>query len=180
MRLEQLDKAAIIQVSLVIMTATDAMIPPFIVPASSKYLVLPDRPGALFTAVDWGKRVTFRRPAIMTATAKPISSSSVRKVLTARFYKRLSGGTFSNELFGLASDLVVPGDYDGDGKTDLCTVRNNAGFLDWHFEPSGTPGSTDVVDTWGITGDLTVQGDYDGDGKTDYAVWSRARRPRFI
>ena len=89
----------------------------------------------------------------------------------ARFYKRLSGGSFSTELFGLASDAVVPGDYDGDGKTDLATFRNVGGFFEWHFEPSGTAGSTDVVDTWGITGDLTVQGDYDGDGKTDYAVW---------
>lgn len=126
---------------------------------------------ALFTAVQWGQTGDFLAPGDYDGDGKSDFVVQRPEGGNARFWKRLSAGTFSTELFGLASDLVVPGDYDGDGKTDLCTVRNNAGFLDWHFEPSGTAGSTDVVDTWGISGDLTVQGDYDGDGKTDYAVW---------
>ncbi len=128
-------------------------------------------PSALFTAVNWGQTGDFPAPGDFDGDGKSDFVVQRTEGGNARFWKRLSGGTFSSELFGLASDLVVTGDYDGDGKTDICVVRNSGGFLDWHFEPSGTAGTTDVVDTWGISGDLTVQGDYDGDGKTDYAVW---------
>ena len=126
---------------------------------------------SLFVSVDWGQTGDFPAPGDYDGDGKSDFVIQRAEGANARFWKRLSGGTFSTELFGSATDAVVPGDYDGDGKTDICTVRSNAGFLDWHFEPSGTAGSTDVVDTWGVPGDLTVQGDYNGDGKTDYAVW---------
>ena len=60
----------------------------------------------------------------------------------------------------------MPGDYDGDGKTDFAVFRN--GY--WYVIPSSNP-SAPIVQPWGIPGDIPVPGDYDGDGKTDFAVF---------
>ena len=73
----------------------------------------------------------------------------------------------------MSNDLVVPGDYDGDGKTDPAVVREGAtptSNLVWYYLKS-TDGTLGAV-SFGITGsDLTAQNDYDGDGKCDVAVW---------
>lgn len=76
-------------------------------------------------------------------------------------------------VFGTPTDVVVPGDYDGDGKTDIATVRGSGGMINWYVLPS----STGVFDggptyTWGLSAsDYPCPGDYDGDGRTDIAVW---------
>jgi hypothetical protein len=78
--------------------------------------------------------------------------------------------------WGLKTDFFVPGDYDGDGKTDLAIVRDNGTNLDWWVQWSSD--NSVHIATWGLGGGLasddiqnTVQGDYDGDGKTDIAIW---------
>ena len=75
-------------------------------------------------------------------------------------------------VFGMPTDLITPGDYDGDGKTDLAVVRLNAGGpMNWFYEPSSAQG-TFLGGTWGVANtDFIAQGDYDGDGKTDFAVY---------
>jgi Zn-dependent metalloprotease len=67
---------------------------------------------------------------------------------------------------GDLGDVAVPGDYDGDSKTDLAVFRNSEG--NWYIINS-TSGGT--VQNWGSAGDRPVPADYDGDGKTDLAVW---------
>jgi CSLREA domain-containing protein len=64
--------------------------------------------------------------------------------------------------WGLSSDVPVPGDYDGDGITDIAQWRPSNGT--WYVR-----GGANVQ--WGKSGDIPVPGDYDGDGTTDYAVW---------
>lgn len=81
-----------------------------------------------------------------------------------------SGGTVGF-AWGLASDVFVPEDYDGDDKDDIAVWRagaaNVAGFYIFN---SAT--STVRVESFGLTGDdPTVVGDYDGDGKADLAVY---------
>jgi hypothetical protein len=62
--------------------------------------------------------------------------------------------------FGLAGDIPVPGDYNGDGDTERAVYRNGA----WHVEGMPTL-------YLGQPGDVPVPGDYDGDGTTDSAVY---------
>ena len=75
--------------------------------------------------------------------------------------------------WGLTNDLVVPGDYDGDGKTDVAVIREGAtatSNLVWYILQSST--NTLLSAQFGITGtDLNAQNDYDGDGRTDIAIW---------
>lgn len=70
--------------------------------------------------------------------------------------------------WGAAGDKPVPGDYDGDGKTDHAVWQaNNV----WYIRKSSSPTSGSTT-TWGTQAtDIPVQGDYDADGKTDIACW---------
>ena len=87
-------------------------------------------------------------------------------------YAAAAAGVISRlSVFGTPTDVVVPGDYDGDNKTDVATIRGIGGQIHWYVEPSTALGTfTDT--TWGLSAsDFPVQGDYDGDNKTDHAVW---------
>jgi hypothetical protein len=66
-------------------------------------------------------------------------------------------------------EMIAPGDYDGDGKTDLAGANTKEGRYRWRIEFSGSGETWQLL--WGITGDKIVPGDYDGDGRTDPAVF---------
>ena len=75
-----------------------------------------------------------------------------------------------------ATDAVVLGDYDGDGKSDIAVTRPEGGQIVWYYLPSSGGQYQRIV--WGLSAsDLQVPGDYDGDGKTDVAVWRTSSTP---
>jgi hypothetical protein len=76
--------------------------------------------------------------------------------------------TLETKQWGSVGDIPVPGNYDGDGKTDMAVWRPADGR--WYILPTdGTPG---YWNQWGDVTDAPVIGDYDADGYTDKAVWS--------
>ncbi len=73
-------------------------------------------------------------------------------------------GAITNVTLGTSAAQIAPGDYDGDGKTDLAVYVAGT----WTIRQSST--GTTVTASHGMTGEKPVGGDYDGDGISDLAV----------
>jgi hypothetical protein len=70
--------------------------------------------------------------------------------------------------WGVGTDKVAQGDYDGDGKTDFAVYRPAASGQ--FYVVKSSDGSTTSYPMGNAT-DLPAPADYDGDGKTDYALY---------
>jgi hypothetical protein len=84
--------------------------------------------------------------------------------------KKSSDSSLLTVSLGSSGAFPVPGDYDGDGRSD--TAIFNAGS--WSVHQSGD--SQDATTSLGASGDIAVPGDYDRDGITDKAVYTPSSR----
>jgi hypothetical protein len=75
-----------------------------------------------------------------------------------------NSGNFYGVQFGLATDKLVPADYDSDGKTDIAVYRAGT----WYLRRSQL-GLLAI--TFGEANDIPQPADFDGDGKAEIAVW---------
>src|SRR5262249_14312300 len=80
--------------------------------------------------------------------------------------KKSLTGTFTDTGIGsTTSARPAPGDFDGDGSTDVAVFDAGAWSIIWSSDSS--PHSV----SWGSPGDIPVTGDYDGDGYADEAIF---------
>ena len=87
------------------------------------------------------------------------------------YNRRSTNGSLYAAPWGIASDFVAPGDYDGDNRTDIAVWRSGApGVAAYYIFYTAT--ATFSIYQFGQTGDNPdVHADFDGDGMTDPAVY---------
>lgn len=108
------------------------------------------------------------------ASAAPPSDLAVWRSSNGTWYV-LGGPGSSGVIFswGQAGDEPIPGDFDGDGKTDFSVFRPGTGTcpcaVTWYIIYSST-GAWSIFQ-YAMNGDLPAQADYDGDGRTDPAIY---------
>jgi hypothetical protein len=96
-------------------------------------------------------------------------------------YWYVLGGQGSQQTsvqWGQSGDKTVPGDYDGDGKTDFSVFRPGTSSGTWYIQNSSNGGLTAY--TFGAQDDLPAPADYDGDGRTDAAVFRQSNGTWYI
>lgn len=115
---------------------------------------------------DGDGRADFAVQRLADINSTNTSSAAVFHILTA-------SGNISYQYFGWKSDRIVPGDYDGDGKTDICVVRGfNISNTDIIWRIRYSSGRPDDSIVFGRGNNFNfAQGDYDGDGATDISMY---------
>ena len=93
-----------------------------------------------------------------------IADRSVFRPSEGNWYLEQTTLGYGIQPFGLASDLIVPADYDGDGRTDMAVYRDGTWYI------LGTASGFGSA-TFGIAGDVPQPADFDGDGRAELAVY---------
>jgi subtilisin-like proprotein convertase family protein len=81
------------------------------------------------------------------------------------------GGPHTITPWGIASDFFTPGDFDGDGKTDIAVWRQGTPGNAYFYILQSAAGTLRSEQFGQASDDPSVIGDYDGDGKDDIAVY---------
>ncbi len=88
-------------------------------------------------------------------------------------YDGAAGVDLALPRFGLAGDIPVTGDWNGDGKDEIGVVRPINGALRWYLDVSGDGwyGAGDrSMGPFGWAADVPLVGDWNGDGKDEIGV----------
>jgi hypothetical protein len=81
--------------------------------------------------------------------------------------------------FGVAGDIPIVGDWNGDRIDDVGVVRFENGNLTWYLDSNGIRGwqSGDSVIRFGTRGDVPVTADWDGNGTDNIGVYRASAGP---
>ncbi|MEE8368205.1 MAG: VCBS repeat-containing protein [Thermoanaerobaculia bacterium] len=105
----------------------------------------------------------FFRPSTGTWHIADAADIEVAAAVTVAGAKYSSLLVADEVTFGQMGDVPIPGDYDGDGVTDLAIYRPSKRL--WIVKDQKRF-------KFGKSGSIPVAADYDGNGKTDIAVWN--------
>ena len=98
---------------------------------------------------------------------------------TGEWYIRYSSSGYAASAvfqWGLAGDVPIGADFDGDGRADLTVFRPATGEWFIRYSSTGYSITTSARYQWGLTGDLPIAADLDGDGRTDLTVFPSGDR----
>jgi len=150
-------------------------------PGSGTWFGLPSSGSAgPYMAVTWGVGAEGDVPVLGDYDGDGKADPAVWRAPTGTWWilpssHNYSYGHYLAIQWGIAAlgDIPVPGDYDGDGKTDPAVWRASTGMWYWLQSSTGYSRTAFGALEWGVSalGDVPVPADYDGDGKTDPAVW---------
>jgi hypothetical protein len=117
------------------------------------------------------------------AVATPPADLAIWRPTTGYWWVMNPNGNVQAQVgWGLSGDQTVPGDYDGDGKTDFSVYRpaTSTASAVWWILKSSTQDTSSYSVPFGAVSDLPAPADYDGDGKTDIAVYRPSTGVWFI
>ena len=119
----------------------------------------------------------FRMPTFNSVAITPTGKIVAVGTITRTAYNPSSGASFIDSTQAVVSQFLAnglkkptPGDYDGDGKSDIAAELTAFGA----FAIRRSGGGGDLIEPFGPIGAgqaIPAPGDYDGDGKTDIAAY---------